>query len=105
MQKPTKPEAVRSGPAVFPDDTWLKKYPVLCNYLLDDRWDDGTSREPSALSLSVRDGMIALALNDKALKQSLYTQAGTVVAALALMEGALKDGTGMWRPWNAGKRK
>jgi hypothetical protein len=43
------------------------------------------------------------ALNDKALKQSLYSAAGTQKAALKLMEEALSTGSGVWRPWKRGK--
>lgn len=87
------------------DDVFVKKYPNILIYLTDASWEDGKDRELSQLSISVRNGAIALALNDKALKQSLYTQADTLTEALKLMEGALQDGSGEWRAWNAGKGK
>lgn len=87
------------------DESLNKRCPTIIMYLTDDKWEDGTSREVSQLSLSVRDGSIALALNDKDLKQSLYTQAESLTEALKLMEGALASGKGEWRPWKAGKKR
>jgi hypothetical protein len=87
------------------DDTWTKKYPRILEYLTDDKYDDGSARDVSALSISIRDGDIALALNDKDLKCSLYTQAESLTTAMRLMEEALASGKGEWRPWNNKKRK
>lgn len=87
------------------DDQFVEQYPNIVMYMTDDQFDDGAARERSALSVSVRDGDILIALNDKELKQSLYTQAETLRDALRLMEGALQDGVGQWRPWKAGKKK
>jgi len=104
-----RPEAKVAGgklgsvPAI--DDAWVKKYPTIIQYMTDDQYDDGGARETSALSITIRDGDFLLALNDKDLKQSIYTQAHTLTDGLKLMEEALRDGKAQWRPWKAGKRK
>lgn len=106
MKKPdvqTKP--ARLSGTVGTEDGILKKYPRIVEYLTTDAWEDGSAREPSALSVMMRDEDVLLALNDKDLKQSLYTQAESLTEALKLMEGALATSKGAWRPWNAGKRK
>lgn len=95
--------ALGSLPAV--DDQWVKKYPTILAYLCDETYDDGGAREVSALSISIREGDFLLALNDKDLQQSVYTQAHTLADGLKLMEGALADGKAQWRPWKSGKRK
>lgn len=87
------------------DETWVKKYPMILQYLTDDKYDDGAARDVSALSISIRDGDIALALNDKDLKCSMYTQADSLTKALQLMEGALQSGKAEWRPWGGKKKK
>lgn len=87
------------------DEGFMKNHPTIVTYLTDTTWDDGSNREVSALTVSIRDGSMCLALNDKDAKQSLYTQAETLREALKLMEGALKDGSGVWRPWKMGKKK
>lgn len=106
MKKPVKDGAApRVSVGVCSDEQFCKRYPTIVTYLTDDQWDDKTAREVSVLSVSVRDGLIALALNDKECKQSLYTQAETLGEALKLLEGCLVDGSGVWRPWKAGKKK
>lgn len=104
-----KPEGKVAGGALpagqCTDDVFARKHPNILLYLTDALWDDGKERELSQLTISVRAGAIALALNDKALKQSMYTQADTLTEALKLLEGALADGSGEWRPWNMGKGK
>ena len=105
VKKPTQEPQKTAGAVSLSDTSFSNKHPHITEYLCTEKWEDGTARDPSALSISVREGYMSLALNDKDLKQSLYTQAETLAEALKLMEGCLKDGTGVWRPWKAGKRK
>jgi len=87
------------------NEKWIGKFASVSEYLATTKWDDGTPREPSALSFTVADGGCLVALNDKDLKQSIYTSADTFERALKLMEEALVSGKAVWRPWKAGKRK
>lgn len=87
------------------DEAWVKKYPTILSFLCDETYDDGGARETSALSIAIRDGDFLLALNDKDLKQSVYTQAHTLGDGLKLMEDALAKDQAQWRPWNNGKKK
>lgn len=106
MKRPDVDKPKTGGDGSPMHDEWFsKKYPTIVMYLTDGKYDDGAARELSALSVSVADGDVLIALNDKDLKQSVYTQSSTLQDALKLMEGALKDGTCQWRPWRAGKRK
>lgn len=106
MKRPdSKASKASSGRGLCSDEAFVKRYPCIVEYLTDDVYDDGGAREVSVLSVSIRDGSISLALNDKDLKQSLYTQAETLQGALMLMEGALKSGVGEWRAWKMGKKK
>lgn len=105
MKRPTPRQEANVSADTGPDETWNKRYPTLTRYLVDVSWEDGSAREPSALSITIRDGVVQLACNDKDLKQSLYTSAGSVAEALTLMEKALAAGVDAWRPWKGGKRK
>lgn len=106
MRKPDSVVGV-SGEATasLEEDKWLGKFKCVCEYLTTTKWDDGSPREPSAISVSVSDGALTIALNDKDLKQSIYTSAGTLQEALKLMEDSLASSKVTWRPWKAGKRK
>lgn len=105
MKRPTQAQVRASGQTTTPDEVWNKKFPTIAMYLCDDAWEDGTAREPSSLAVTVRDGMIQLALNDKDLKQSLYTSAGSFAEAMVLMEKALAMGVEAWRPWKTGTKR
>jgi hypothetical protein len=103
MKKPES-EATRTPGGVTPfDDVWLGTYPTIGEYLSTDSWDDGSVREPSSLSISLRDGQTLLALNDKSMRRSIYTQADTLEDALGLLEAALAGGKCTWRPWGGKK--
>lgn len=103
LKRPTEAQEKSSAAHGLSDAQFVGKYPTILAYLTDDVWDDGKAREVSALSWSVKDGSWQLALNDKALKQSLYTAGPTMNEALKLMETCLSSGTGSWRSWKRGK--
>lgn len=83
----------------------LAKFTSVCEYLTTAKWDDGSPREPSKLSVSVQDGCVLIALNDVDLKQSCYTSSTSLQDGLKLLDKALKDSSVTWRPWKAGTRK
>jgi hypothetical protein len=106
MRRPdAKPPTSGEASNPLEEDKWLGKHVYLCEYLATTKWDDGSPREPSSISVSVSDGSVLCALNDKDLKQSMYTSARTLQEALKLMEEALSSAKGSWRPWKAGRRK
>jgi len=103
MKRPSKVQEARADQSGHADEGFLKKYPTLSGYLSDGKWDDGQPRQLSTLTWSVQDGLWQAALNDKALKQSMYCTAPTQAEALKLMEKALAEGVEAWRPWKKGK--
>lgn len=106
MKKPSDQQVrAAAGPSGCPDEKLTKRYPTVVEHLSTDRWDDGTVREPSSVAVSLRDGMIQVALNDKDGKRSMYTTAGSLEEALGLLERALVSGAGEWRPWKSGKKR
>ena len=90
---------------VCPDPTFGGKYPTIAEYMCDTWWNDGKPREVSTLAISFDDNSVRIALNDKALQQTAYTNAATVEEALDLLEESLTSGRGVWRVWKVGKSK
>lgn len=103
LKRPTPAQEKCASANGVSDAQFVAKYPTILSYLTDESWDDGKARELSALSWTIKDGSWQLALNDKALKQSLYTSGPTMTEALKLLEACLASGSGSWRPWKRGK--
>jgi len=97
-------DGVVGSNAACTDERFAKLYPTLLEYLTDAKWDDGKDREVSTLTISLMEGCINLALNDRALSRSLYTTAETLMEALKLLEGSLASGKSSWRSWKAKKK-
>jgi len=106
MKRPDEPASGSTGEGKWPDEVWVKKYPVLCEHLGDERWEDGTPREPSTLGIKSEEGRIVVSVNDKELNRSLYRSGGTVDEALKAIEKAIIDPKADWRYWSGkGGRK
>lgn len=93
------------APASWPDDPFRRKHPRIVEMLSDDRWEDGSERELSSLSLKWQEGHVLAVLNDQDLKRSLYVAATGVPEALQALERQLEAGTGDWRKWGARTKK
>jgi len=105
MQRPTPKQEAAAAATGCTDEQLAKKFPTVVSYLTDTKYDDGSSREPSSFTVTCSAGGVQVALNDKELKQSLYSTSGTLQDALKLMEKALIDGIDAWRPWGRKKGK
>lgn len=104
LKRPQKSETSADKGAKVTDEKFASSYPTIVAYLTDTTWDDGTKREVSSLTLSMSEGAMQLAMNDKDLMRSLYTTADTLSKALAAMEAALAGDKGQWRSWKRGKK-
>lgn len=103
LKRPTESQSQSASATGCPDAKFAAAYPTLTAYLVDATWEDGKPRELSAMSFTLKDGLFQLALNDKALKQSLYTAGPTMTDCLKMAEKAILDGSGQWRSWKKGK--
>jgi len=101
MKRPEVKERDPSRVVPFPDESWTKKWPLLCEHLAADCYDDGTPRQPSLLSIKEQDGLVLASLTDKDLERGLYRTGRDVSSALSALEKALDGGTADWRPWQA----
>lgn len=103
--KKKQAKAAANGVNALPEDGWfVDAYPNITMFLTDTVWDDGSPRDPSTMGISIKEGMFALALNDKDGRQSAYTSAETLRDALAAMEAALEADRITWRPWDRKKK-
>jgi len=89
----------------FPDGTWAKALPRVCEYLSDPLYEDGKERELASVSISLQEGVIVAALNDKDTRASLYRSGSTVLEALKSLEKALEGDKADWRAWGGAKAK
>lgn len=105
MKKPDGQQQASAHSTGCPDEALMKKYPRIVEYLVTTQWDDGSSRLTSSLAVSITDGMIQVALNDKELKQSFYSSAGSLPEAMGLLEKALAAGVDGWRVWKSGAKR
>ncbi len=105
MRRPAQApeEGARNLP--FPDEDWVKRFPLLCSYLADVLYDDGTLREASTLSIKHQDGLVLASLSDVDLERGLYRVGPCVRDALVAIEKALASPAADWRPWKKGGSK
>lgn len=104
MKKPTSDSPKGKGQAAA-DTKFAEKFPTILEYLTDAKWEDGTDREVSSVTVFVEDGYFKLALNDKDLRRSLYVTGETLEKALLALEKGLNGQTADWRAWNARTKK
>lgn len=96
VRKPTTAEA-GGVPTAFADHQMAKVCPALLEYLVEDRWEDGSARERATLLLFVEDGWWKACLNDRASQRALWASASTLQGVLGTLEECLQQGTGEWR--------
>jgi len=96
--------AMAGGPNAFPDETWVKGLPLLCEYLSLGAFEDGTPRELSTVTIRYQDGLVLASLSDHEERAGLYRTGESVQLALKALEKALSGGTADWRPWGGSKK-
>lgn len=105
MKKPdvSKGKPGASGGGIKETDRELFKN--LLSYWMDSKWDDGSVRETSTVSLFVEEGMFKAALNDRDLRRSAYVSGDSIEDVLLKLELGLEGDTLDWRSWQGGKGK
>lgn len=102
MKRPSQESLAAHANTGCPDADFLRKWPSIAEYLTCTVWEGGKARLPSTLTVSMAEGMVQIALNDKDLSRSVYTTAGTLEEALDLLDGTLHEGHVPWRAWRSG---
>lgn len=83
----------------------LEAFPMVWEYLTAATFEDGAARETSTLAVFVEEGMVKVALNDRAERRSVYLTGSDLRAALKALEAVLGEGNPDWRVWGKGAKK
>lgn len=104
VRKPDLANRGVEGAIVCPDGEFASAFPLVCQYLTERRYDDGSEREPSTVTLFFED-QPKLSLADKDLKRSAYVTGDDWWACLVSLENKLLNNTVEWRNWKPQGRK
>lgn len=103
---PGRPEAAAvDGLLPLGDETFVKKYPLLSEFLTRVVWEPGQPREKGSLFLFAEDGCFKACLNDKDSLQVAFLTSTTFTALLDAVEKGLAKDTLDWRLSTQGKTK
>lgn len=89
-------------PPADPGD-WSEDMPAVCEYLVLDRYDDGTPRTCATLLIFAQEGRWLACLNDRERGRSAWASGDTPDEVLRALDRALQDGSASWRASNGGK--
>lgn len=103
MKKPDTAASFPAGSMGFPDDEFAALYPTVVDYLVSSKYDDGSPRNRSSVSLFVEDNCVKLSLNDKDTRRTLYVASQSVDEAFKVLEAALCVDNPPWRAWKGKK--
>lgn len=105
MKRMTKSEGGSTTPIPPRDVKFWESFPLLTEHLTAHRWDDGSPREVSTLTISVVDGALNVCLNDRAEGRGLFVTADTFRDAVKSLEANLSgQGTSRWVTWRKFKK-
>jgi hypothetical protein len=105
--QPTPEDANENPVFVDPAGVLLRRTPRLCQYLTDNRWEDGSARETSTITVFLDAGRLKLVLSDRALGRSAFVSGMSLEELLDAVEAGLEGDCLEWRTktWNGGKKK
>lgn len=83
----------------------MKSHPFLWAFLTQCTWEDGSSRLTGTLTLSMWDGGLRIALNDRETESSAFLSGSSFTSLLKLANAALEEGKVEFRPNPWAKKK
>jgi hypothetical protein len=105
MKRLQKQEDAGGARGELPSDEWfITNCPLTMDYLTNTRYDDGSQRTPSTLSLFIDEGKFKVACNDKDAEASLYAAGDTFQDCLVALERRL-NANNDWRFWKGKKKR
>ncbi len=105
VKRPTERPTTGDDGATTISSGCLGKLPLLVEHLGTQKYEDGSSRETSTLSVFTEDGGLRVALNDRDNRRSLYVSADSLEGCLKALEAMLADDRAAWRAWKTGGKK
>jgi len=97
LKKAEKRRAEINGDAALVAGDYGILYPTLWSYLTQSRWDDGTDRKTSSVTVFCDGGQLKCVLKDKENGLSLWASGVSFESMFAVLEALLNDPTAVWR--------
>jgi len=100
MRKPVNDRPAGDSDATLRIDTdglLARRAPTVLQWLSDDRWDDGSTRQPSTLLVFAEDGCLKACLNDRDGSRSVFVTGGSLEGILDTLEAGLQEDSLPWR--------
>lgn len=85
------------GPALAAPEDYTELFPQLWNYLTQTRWDDGTPRQPSSVSIFLQHGKWTACLIEKNWGLILFATADRLEGIWEALDARLSDPKADWR--------
>lgn len=104
MKRPESSGSDKPRGGGCPDPRLKKTCPNVVEYMTDSAWEDGKPRDTSTLTVFLEDGMVKVALNDRACSRSLYASSDTLEGAIGALEQRLREQSPEWRSWKGRKK-
>lgn len=97
LKKPDPIEqAVRFFSGARTGDDWVL-YPSLMEYLTEERYEDGSPRRTSTITVFAQDGQIKGSLNDRDTDRVAFATAASIEELLGVFEAKLASSSIEWR--------
>jgi len=87
------------------DTEFFNDYPAVAEYLTLDRWEDGTVRSRSTVTIFAEEDCWKCCLNDRDGSRSLFVSASTFSGLLRTLERCLQEEGTPWRDYAKQKGK
>jgi len=98
LRKPTDP--IRDPMGDLPqwlDQEFAQEYPDLHAFLLDTTYEDGKPRLPGTMAISVKGGVLAIALNDNDNNRTAWINMGTWAEGIFMANQAICSAETDWK--------
>jgi len=106
MKKPCAPGNGSDVPCPgLGDEIVAPRYPFLWEHLTETKWEDGSRREPSSITIFLDQGWLKACLNDKSGGLVAFVSSASFMGLLGALEDGLMEGTLEWRRAREGKGK
>ena len=98
LRKPTKPvKGPMDSLPLWEDQEFAQEFPNVHAFLYDDQYEDGKPRLRGTITISVRNGVLSMALNDNDNQRTLWVNQPTWAEAWEMAERSVADDNSDWK--------
>lgn len=98
IQRRQKGDGNQGKPVDLDKSLFAKNFPSLFQFLRDEMYEDGTSRQTATITLFVSPQGFQACLNDRDQGQATFVTCGTVDGLWAALDKGLAEDSLQWRP-------